>query len=76
MPTHPHLNILSTKFFPNEPWNESEALDALTWLWYQSITHRQVPILMKWHRHIISHPTTICATTMPIGDFIDIATTP
>ena len=71
MSTTEPLNIISPKLLPNEPWNESEALDALIWLWYQSITHRQVPILMKWYKHIICHPTTICTTTMPIGDFID-----
>lgn len=38
------LNILSTKLYPSEPYNESEALGAITWLWYQSPKHRQVPI--------------------------------
>ncbi|HFC6898934.1 TPA: toxin-activating lysine-acyltransferase, partial [Neisseria meningitidis] len=45
MPITPPLNIISPKLYPNEQWNESEALGAITWLWYQSPTHRQVPIV-------------------------------
>ena len=45
MPITPPLNIISPKLYPNEQWNESEALGAITWLCYQSPTHRQVPIV-------------------------------
>ncbi|MFQ3071716.1 toxin-activating lysine-acyltransferase [Neisseria polysaccharea] len=41
---HSPLNILSPKLYPSEPYNESEAPGAITWLWYQSPKHRQVPI--------------------------------
>ncbi|ARB04653.1 MULTISPECIES: hypothetical protein [Neisseria] len=44
MPTISTLNIISPKLYPNEQWNESEAPGAITWLWYQSPKHRQVPI--------------------------------
>ena len=33
---HSPLNILSPKLYPSEPYNESEAPGAITWLWYQS----------------------------------------
>nr|WP_239991797.1 toxin-activating lysine-acyltransferase [Neisseria lactamica] len=45
MPITPPLNIISPKLYPNEQWNESEALGVITWLWYQSPTYRQVPIV-------------------------------
>lgn len=44
MPTTPPVNIISPKHFPNEPWNESEVLGAITWLWHQSPSYRQAPI--------------------------------
>lgn len=71
MPITPPLNIISPKLYPNEQWNESEALGAITWLWYQSPTHRQVPIveMMTYILPVLKNGqfALFCKGTQPIG---------
>lgn len=44
MPKILNLNVISPKLFPDAPWNESETLGAIAWLWYHSAVHRQADI--------------------------------
>ncbi|SUO92469.1 protein-lysine palmitoyltransferase [Suttonella indologenes] len=71
MPITPPLNIISPKLYPNEQWNESEALGAITWLWYQSPTHRQVPIveMMTYVLPVLKNGqfALFCKGSQPIG---------
>lgn len=67
----PPLNIISPKLFPNEQWNESEVLGAITWLWYQSPSHRQVPIaeMMAYVLPVLKNGqfALFCMGSQPIG---------
>lgn len=70
MPSTP-LNIISPKLFPNQVWNESEVLGAITWLWYQSATHRQADIaeMMTYVLPVLKNGqfALFCIGSQPIG---------
>ncbi|MDO5640377.1 MAG: toxin-activating lysine-acyltransferase [Neisseria sp.] len=34
------IDVIAPALFPDEPWNEAEALGAMTWLWLQSAHYR------------------------------------
>ena len=38
------IDVISPKLFPNEYWNEAEALGAITWLWLHSDNYKNAPV--------------------------------